>query len=127
MPQMLAQELAAAQMRVAMKSVEHLCEWLEASNRRWLVFDALELVKSLPWPNGVEALMQIIACYRDHRAAQASGRTEELKHSLTGELSKVPIMKGDQLEIEELDRAIRYLIGIASTKDTTWSIDRSPL
>ena len=61
--------LTKEQIDTAMKSPEHLRGWLEASGRRWLVFDGIELIKALPWPAGVDALMQIIAAYRDERRA----------------------------------------------------------
>lgn len=123
---MTAQQRSEALMRVAMQSPDHLRQWLEASGRRWLVFDASALVESLPWPGGVEALTQIVACYRDHRAVQPSGRTEPLQDPMTGETINVPVMKGENLEVEELDRVIRYLIGQVTERDPSWKLENPP-
>jgi hypothetical protein len=117
--------LTAEAVRTAMKDPSHLREWLEASGRRWLVFDALDLVEALPWPAGVEALIEIINCYRDHRRCQPSGRVRVEETDVLGKV-EVPVMKSDQLEIEELDRCIRYLIGLASNRDPKWSLERPP-
>jgi hypothetical protein len=127
MKQVSAQQLSEARMRVAMSSPEHLKHWLDESGRRFLVLPAMELVDSLPWPHGVEALMQIIAAWRDHRMAQPSGRTHEMRHPMTGDRMRVPVMKGDSLEVEELDRAIRYLIGQVTAQDPTWKIENPPM
>lgn len=127
MKQMNADQLREARARVAMSSPEHMQQWLEASGRRFLVFPAAELVASLPWPGGVEALMQIIAAWRDHRRAQESGRYHEVRHPVMKDKVRVPIMKDDTLEIEELDRAIRYLISLASQRDPAWKLENPPM
>lgn len=102
-------ERTEARQRVAMESPAHLKAWLEASGRRYLVMDALELVDSLPWPGGVEALMQIIACYRDHRATIPTGRTEKMIDPATKRELEIPIFKGEVLEVEELPQVLAYL------------------
>lgn len=119
--------LSPEAIRTAMKDPKHMRQWLEASGRRWLVFDALDLVEALPWPAGVEALIEIINCYRDHRRTQPSGRTQMVDPDWKGPPVEVPLMKGDMLEIEELDRCIRYLIGLASERDPQWSLEKAPL
>jgi hypothetical protein len=40
---------------------------------------------------------------------------------------KVPIYKDETLEIEELDRAIRHMISLASEKDSSWKLTNTPL
>lgn len=124
---MSKEEMSQAKMRVAMQSVEHLKRWLEASGRRWLVFPAMELVDALPWPSGVEALMQIVAAYRDHRAAIPSGRTEKIFDPVSHEELVIPVMKGETLEVAELDRAIRYLIGQITERDSSWKLENPPM
>lgn len=114
-------------LRVSIQSADQLKAWLEKSGRRWLIFDALGLVDSLPFPEGVDTLIQIIACYRDHRSVQPSGRTETITDPTLGKKIQAPIFKGELLEIEELDRAIRYLIRQASDKDPNWSLNNAPL
>lgn len=123
---MSSQERSEAQMRVSMQHPEHLKSWLVASGRRWLVINALELVDALPWPAGVDAFLQIVAAYRDHRGAMPSGRMEVIAHP-NGESITVPVMKGETLEVEELDRAIRYLIGQITAKDSTWKLENPPM
>lgn len=53
--------------RVAVKTPDHLKQWLRETGRTTLIFNALDLVDALPWPSGVEALINIINCYQQHR------------------------------------------------------------
>jgi hypothetical protein len=109
--------------RVAMTSPEHLKAWLQETGRRWLVFDALELVDSLPFPEGVDSLIQLIACYRDHRRAIAAGRTEQQMDPTLGALVEVPAMKGEALELDELVRVVQFLIRQIVAQHPDWTID----
>lgn len=110
-------------LRVSIKDPEHLKRWLDESGRRFLVFDAIDLVDSLPFPEGVETFMQVVACYRDHRAAKPSGRTETHKNPL-GEKFETTIYKTDVLEVEEMDRAIRYLVNQITQKMPDWDLNK---
>jgi len=114
--------LSPEAINTAMKSPEHLKLWLEKSGRRWLVLNGLDLVDALPWPSGVEAFVQIVMAYRDHRATIDTGRVEEI--DVEGTKRRVPVMKGELLEVEELDRAIRYLIGEITRRDPTWDVNK---
>lgn len=120
-------EKAKRLFNVSIKSKDHLKEWLEASGRRWLVFDALDLVDALPWTDGVDDLMRVVACYRSYRSQIPTGRMEVQQDPTLGKRVEVPLMKTDMLEIEELDRCIRNLIRQASEKDPTWKLDNPPL
>ena len=117
----MSEPLPVESIRTAIQTPDHLLKWLEASGRRWLVFSGVDIAKGLPWPHGHEALQQIIDAYRDHRRVQDSGHTEVIDGVA------VPVMKTEMLEIEELDRAIRYLIGQATEKDPTWKLENPPL
>lgn len=121
-------ERSEAQMRVAMTDKEHLRRWLHESGRRWLVLNGDDLVDAL-WPTGIEALMLLVACYRDHRATlpSSSGELVEQKVPGTNEVVRTPKPKPETLEINELDRAIRYLIAQASEMDPNWSLSGGPL
>lgn len=125
------ENLTQEQINTAMKDPAHLKRWLLESGRRWMVFDMRDLVKALPWPTGAQALAEIISVYRDHRRTIPTGRTETQKQPdhVTGQEVEieVPVYKDETLEIEELDRAIRHLIGMASDKDPTWSLQNAPL
>ena len=121
------EEQAQRLLNVSIKTPQHLKAWLEESNRRWLVFDAVELVEALPWPGGVDTLIQIIGCYRDHRSTQPSGRVHIEIEPIKGREVEVPVMKTDTLEVEELDRAIRYLVGLITEKDSKWTLENQPL
>lgn len=90
-----------AMKRVSLKTPEALKTWLAASGRRWLIFDSLDLVDSLPWPGGVETLMQITTGYDDHR------RTRGITAPLTP---------------SELDQVVRHLIGVLTEQDPTWNL-----
>jgi hypothetical protein len=103
-----------------MRSPEKMREWLEASGRVWLVFNAPQLVEALPWPEGMNAFMQIVAAYRDHRSTIPTGDTEEVNGVPTR------LYHGDTLTAVELDRCIRYLIGQITELDPTWTLERDP-
>lgn len=118
--------LTAEQANVAMKSPEHLKLWLSETGRRWLVLNSLDLVDALPWPDGVQAFLQVCMAYGGHRMAQPSGRKEVIT-TPTGEKVEVDVMKTDQLELEELDRAIRYLVAQAYERDPNWKLENPAL
>lgn len=128
---MSPQERAEAQMRVAMSDPKKLRAWLEQSGRVWMVFNGIDLVDALsaiePFPAGPELLKNIIQCYAGHRYCMETGRFEEQEDPRTGEVVKIPIMKTEMLEVEEYDRAIRYLIGRVMALDPNWSLDNAPL
>jgi len=126
-PGLSLQEQSERLLRVAIKDADHLKAWLEKSGRRWLVFNALELVDALPFPDGVDTLIQLIACYRDYRSVQPTGRVEAIKEPTLGGTVHAPVYKGETLEVEELDRAIRYLIRQITDVDPEWSLNNEPL
>src|SRR4030042_3593069 len=94
-----------------MKDKSHLKRWLEASGRAWLVFNAIDLVDALSWPDGVDVLMQVVACYKDHRAGIETGRFEEQVDPTLGKMVRVPIYKGGPLEAEGRTRPSRAPVG----------------
>lgn len=126
-PEMTSEERIEAIARVSMKDKEHLKRWLQATNRDWLVFNTIDLVDALRWPEGVDVLMQVIACYRDHRMAQETGRFETQVDPVTRQEVDVPVFKGEALEIEEWDRLIRWAIGKALELDPRWTLDQKPM
>lgn len=97
----------------AMTDQGHLIRWLQQSDRRFLVIDAVQAVKSLPWPDGVAALMQVIDCYKQHRQTIPSGMqtVEEIPNPISGKKEKTPIkiMLDDRLTPDEIDDAIKQL------------------
>ena len=119
-------ERSEAQMRVAMESPQHLRDWLVASGREWIVLRGDDLVKALPWPEGVDSFIQFCQVVRDYRATIDSGRTEKQRDPLTNEMVEIPVFKSETLEVEELDRAIRYLIGQVTSLDPSWSLENPP-
>lgn len=110
-------------LNVSIKDPEHLKQWLKQTGRSFLIFDAGDLVDSLPWPDGVDALVQIIACYRDHRAVKPTGRVAQETEAVLGKTVEVPTYKTDTLEVEEMDRLVRYLIGQITEREPTWSLE----
>jgi len=118
---MTVEEQAAAVRRVSLASADKLKQWLSASGRRWLVFNVIDLVDALPWPAGHEALQQLVAAYGGHRATMETGGVDA---TLT---PPQPIYKGEQLEVEELDRAIRYLVGQITERDPSWRLTNPAL
>lgn len=119
--------LAPEQVNTAMKSPEHLKVFLEASGRKYILLDAMQLADALPWPAGHDHLLQILMCYRDHRATQPSGRVRTIRHPVTGEMVEVPVMKTDVMEVEELDRAVRYLIAQLVQLKPDWTLEGEAL
>jgi len=113
-------ERSEAAMRVAMQSPEKLKTWLQASGRQWVVLNGPQLIDALPWPEGVQAFMHVVAAYRDHRSTIPTGETE----NVGGE--KVDLYHGEVLTLTELDRCIRFLIGKATELDSTWTLGRDP-
>jgi len=87
----------------------------------------MELIEALPWPTGVEAFMQVVMAYRDHRRTIDSGRTEPVEDPDTHEVIAVPVYKDEGLEVEELDRAIRYLVAQMRERQPGWNLEQAPL
>lgn len=111
-----------------MQSAEHMKRWLAASGRTFLVLNAADVCEALPFPGGHEALMQIIEAYRDHRRVFQTGRFERMKHpDNTKDHINVPIYKSEFLELDELDRCIRELVGHALALDPNWRLENAPL
>ena len=119
--------LSQEQINTAMQSPEHLRQWLDASERRWIVFNGIDLVEALPWPHGVELFMQLVMIYRDHRRAIWTGREKNVLDRVSGKEVTVKVYKGEKLEVEELDRAIRYLTAQILELDPSWSIEKPAL
>lgn len=125
--QLSAREIRRRQIATAMKDPEHLKRWLRASGHGWLVMNTTELIDALPWPGGVETLMEIIHVYGEHRRTIDSGRREIQKEPVTGTDVEVVIHKDDLLEVEELDRAIRFLTAQIYEKKPDWSLTDTPM
>lgn len=120
-------ELSEEQLRIAVKDRAHLKEWLHASGRQWLVLNGDHLVDALPWPDGVETFMQIVACYRDHRATIDTGEKALIKNPTTGNLEEVLTFYPETLTLTEMDRAIRWLVGQITNLDSDWKLENPPL
>lgn len=107
---------------------EHLIEFLNKSGREWLIFRTEDLVRSIP-PGGLEFVQQIVSCYRDYRSVQNSttGELVEQKDVVSGKIVEIPKTKPETLEVAELDRLIRYLVGQITELDSTWTLDRPPM
>jgi len=126
-------EVLAAQDRVALRDPDHLIQWLRQTNRRFVVFETQDLVKSLQDMEGfvgLQALQQLVNVYRAHRQTVPTGevRMEKVKapDGTTKEVS-IPLMKDDTLTIPELDRCIRWLCAHMHDRNPGWSLDSAPL
>jgi hypothetical protein len=87
------------QARVAQTDPDALKNWLVASGRKYLVFNAVDLVDALRWPDGHQILQQMIEAYRNHRRTKQLARVEQ-QRTLEGVVD-VPAVKGETLEPEE--------------------------
>lgn len=119
--QTLQQELESS---TAIQSPAHLKRWLEQSGRRFLIMRTDDLVDALPWPHGVDALIQIVEAYRQHRLTQPVehgpcphlARHEAVKQEYKGvcplcrnKNEVVTRSKDDRLELDEIRDARAFL------------------
>lgn len=88
------------QVRVSMGDPAALKKWLTASGRKYVLMNSGDLVDSLSWPEGVTLFQGVVDQYRAHRQTLVTGRVEVQKDK-QGNSVEVPIMKGEELEIEE--------------------------
>jgi hypothetical protein len=116
-----------AAMATALRSPDHMKAWLDASGRRWLIFNAIDLVDSLTFPEGHQMFQLLVEAYRDYRRTVPTGRTETMIHPDTKQAVSVPLTKGETLEDAELDRAIRYLVGQMYERNPNWSLEAEAL
>lgn len=81
--------------RNGMASPQHLKDWLRKTRRHFVVLKSDDLVDSLPWPDGVESIIEIIECYRQHRAVKTVDDFDE---------NGAPYKRAmdDRLELQEL-------------------------
>jgi uncharacterized small protein (DUF1192 family) len=93
--------------RVAVQTPAHLKRWLSASGRKYLIFKTDDLIDALPWPAGVETLMQIVREYDLQRQQIDSGQTE-LMLTDAGE-AVVAVSKTQLLERDEINECIEQL------------------
>ncbi len=121
------QVLHERQMKLAMASAKHLKLWMRESGRTWIVINSDELVDALPWPGGVQEVMDLITLLAQHRSTKPSGRFSKVKDPLTGEMVEVSIQKSEAMEPDELDRAIRFLVAEMRKHKPAWSLDDSAL
>jgi len=117
-----------AEILTAESDPEHLKRWLSESGRKFIVLKADDLVDSLqPWPEAADIFIGMVEGYRKHRMKTLSSRTMKAKHPVTNVPIDVPLQKTDVLEVDELDRCIRFLIGQVTSLDENWSLDNPPL
>ncbi len=88
--------------RVAMASPVHLRRWLRETGRTWIILRTDDLVQALPWPHGVNALIQILEAYRQ-------GRCVRQVEDYTNRGEKYNRQLGDQLELDEMILARDWL------------------
>jgi hypothetical protein len=116
---------------IAIKDAGHLKRWLVESGRQWVVLKSPDLIDALPWPDGVDILMQVIEAYRQHRVTvpvdyapcpklkvHQKGRVCDLCAN-TGQV--IVRSKSDLLEVDEMKEACVWLINQIREKDKTWN------
>jgi hypothetical protein len=96
--------LSDEQLRVAMTSPAALKRYLSAADKTYLVLRTDHLVDALPWPEGIDAVQQVVSAYRDHRAVIPSGWVEVMPGGAVG-----PITLAETLSLDEVEEAIRQL------------------
>ena len=117
----------------AIKDPAHLKRWLLETGRAWVVLKTGDLIDALPWPAGVDALMQIIEAYRQHRAGVPVeyAACPKLKLSGHGKNSVCDICtnrnqivtrsKTDVLELDEMKEAAVWLVNQIRERDSLWN------
>ncbi len=125
-PPTLLREVADS---IAIRSPAHLKQWLHASGRAFIIFDANDLVDGLPWPDGVDAMIQLCEAYRQQRCVDIA---EERPCKRCG---KKPVdscpechgygrtirMKSDMLEPDEMKKVVEFLMLQIRLADPNWS------
>lgn len=108
-------DLNNEQLNVAIKDPQQLINWLQASDRKYLVLETRDLIEALAtvdFVGGVENLQQIISLYRDHRRRIPTGLHEEaeVNDHVSGKkiAVKMQIFKDELLEPEELTDLIEW-------------------
>jgi len=91
-----------------------------------VIFDAIDLVQGLPWPDGVDDLIRVVTYYREYRQTIPSGRFEVQVDPTLGREIHVSVPKSEVLEVYEMDRLIRWLVGQITEKDPTWKLENPP-
>jgi len=119
---MTAEERIEAVTRTSMKTKDHLKRWIQATGRMWMTFNTSDLVDSLKWPDGIDLLMQVISCYRDHRASIETGRHERQTDPTLGQKVYVPVFKGETLEVDEMESVVRALVEKIREKIPEWTL-----
>ena len=117
--------LTEEQYNVAMKDPAHLERWVGEA-RPFMVFVGPDLVKSLRWPDGHQALQSIIQQYQDHRCKIPSGSVRLERDPVLDQQVEVALMKDQRLSESEMDRAIRWLIGEIKERNPKWSLEDAP-
>jgi hypothetical protein len=101
-PKTLYQQLTE---NVALKDPDHLRRWLLASGREFIIFKSSDLVRALPWPDGVEMMIQLVEAYRQERA-------KEVGHGTT--------LKSDALELDELKEVVHFVLRKIHAAEPNW-------
>lgn len=91
---------------------QHLKNWLKASGREYIVFNAIDLVNALTWPDEIHLLQQIIAKYGHYRSQFSASRPRDD--------SQVTVAKTDALDLPEIVGAMRQLLAQANQIDPDW-------
>lgn len=88
----------------AITSKAHLIQWLEASDRKYIVMNARHFVEALPdgegFQNGVEMLQQLLSCYRDYRMLIPTGYAATITEGIA-KGQKAPIMLDETFSSDE--------------------------
>lgn len=100
-PELSLQEKLEAIYNTSLRSKEQLRKFLLRTGRKWLVFNAIDLVDSLSWPEGVTTLQAIINCYKEQRCFENS-------------------LRGDQLDLDEIKECVQFLKVLGKEKDPSW-------
>jgi hypothetical protein len=85
-----------------------------------VIFNALQLVDALRWPEGVEDFQRVVEAYSQHRRSIPTGAMEAAVDD-RGQSVDVPIHHTDQLSLDERKRVVSYLVGEIRKEDPTWT------
>lgn len=115
-------EVYEAMDNVTLKGKDQLKRWLVDTGRRYLVFDSLQLVDSLSFPEGISILQGLIKTYSDYRSGIPTGKKRVEKNPVNGEDCEVDVMHTDTFTAEELEEVFKFVIKQIIEIDPNWRI-----
>jgi len=102
-------EIKKAIESIELRDKDHLIKWLIESDRKWLVFNSIDLVRALLFPEGVRMFQTILNSYREFRSEKSTGYFRKEKNPIDGTICDVEVFHDEVLSNVEIDEVIYFL------------------